>query len=109
MKITVQGPLVFVTGLRGKDEDFKIIVHTGRILKTGEELAIVTSFSDDINHFVSVKVNIPKEKKDKVTGKVLPPHDKDLVIPLNTYDEVLQVVETIVKNNEKTLASYQNK
>lgn len=91
MRIEIREPLVFLRDLRGKRGNFMIIVNKTRIKKDeAGDLLIDISSETATEHFVNVQVTrSPKKMKEGLK------EDITLYIPLNTYEEVVLVCDTL--------------
>lgn len=91
MRIEIREPLVFLRDLRGKRANFMIIVNKTRIQKDENgDLKIDISSVDSTEHFVNVHVKrSPKKMRPGLKEDII------LYIPLNSYDEVVLVCDTL--------------
>jgi hypothetical protein len=100
INIEVVGPLVKIGNVKGKKETYKVIVHCRRIvIDDAGDLDIEASHSNDFDHFVNVKVDV-KEKNGEPAKQTV------LEIPLNNYDEVIQVVEALNNNHDAAMQAF---
>lgn len=94
MKIAIQGRVVVVSELKGKEPNFKVACHTKRI--TGP-----IECRKDIEFWVDVPVKVPK--RTLRSGMALPERSTTLHFDLDTVQDVEELVSILEEKQSEAL------